>query len=41
MPKELENALKKQAKKKGIKGERANAYIYGVMRRTGWEPKKK
>jgi hypothetical protein len=38
MPKKLEKQLKRQAKKKGLKGERANAYIYGTMRKTGWIP---
>ena len=31
MPKALEDALKKQATKKGLKGERKNAYIYGTI----------
>lgn len=30
--------LKKQAKKKGLKGKRADAYVYGTMRKTGWTP---
>ncbi len=38
MPKEMETALKRQAKKMGLKGERANAYIFGTMRDQGWEP---
>jgi len=33
MPKELEEKLKKQAVKKGLKGERKKAYIYGTMKR--------
>lgn len=40
MPK-MERALKAQAKKKGLKGERANAYVYGALRKTGWKPKRK
>ena len=40
MPKKLEQALKRSAKKKGIKGERADAYVYGAMRKTGWKPKR-
>ena len=40
MPKALERALKKQAKKKGLSSKRANAYVYGTMRKTGWKPKK-
>ena len=38
MPKAMERKLKRQAKKKGLKGKRANAYIYGTMRKTGWVP---
>ena len=38
MPKKLERALKAEAKKKGLKGERADAYVYGTMRKTGWVP---
>ncbi len=41
MPKELERQLKAEARKKGLKGKRANAYVYGTLRRvTGWSPKK-
>lgn len=38
MPKKLERKLKKEAKKKGLKGKRAAAYIYGTLRKTGWVP---
>ena len=31
MPKKMEKALKKQAAKKGLKGKRKDAYIYGTM----------
>lgn len=41
MPKELEMSLKKEAMKKGLKGKKANAYVYGTMRKTGWKPKKR
>jgi len=40
MPKVLENKLKRQAGKKGLTGKRRNAYIYGVLRSTGWKPKR-
>ena len=40
MPKKLERKLRKSAKKKGLKGKRAKAYIYGTMRKTGWKPKR-
>jgi len=31
MPKVLEEKLKREAKKKGLKGKRADAYIYGTL----------
>jgi hypothetical protein len=40
MPLRLEQALKAKARKKGLKGKRAAAYVYGTMRKTGWKPKK-
>lgn len=40
MPKKMEQALKKEAKKKGLKGERADAYVYGTMRKAGWKPER-
>lgn len=39
MPKKLEQKLKKQAVKKGLKGKRKSAYAYGSLRKTGWTPK--
>ena len=36
----MERKLKAEAKKKGFKGKRAAAYIYGTMRKTGWKPSK-
>jgi hypothetical protein len=38
MPKKMERALKTEARKKGLKGKRFNAYVYGTMRKTGWTP---
>ncbi len=38
MPKALEQQLKKEAAKKGLKGERKDAYVYGTLRKTGWKP---
>lgn len=38
MPKKLEKELKAEAKKKGMKGKRADKYVYGTMRKTGWKP---
>ena len=40
MPEAMEKALKKQAEKKGLKGKRKQAYIYGGMRNRGWKPKR-
>lgn len=40
MPKELEDRLKREARKKGLKGKRKDAFVYGTMRKTGWKPKK-
>ena len=39
MPKAMEKALNKEADKKGLTGDRRNAFIYGTMRKTGWKPK--
>lgn len=41
MPKKLEKQLKAEARKKGLKGKRVNAYVYGTLRKTGWKPSKK
>jgi len=41
MPKVLEKKLKAEARKKGFKGKRADKYVYGTLRKTGWAPKKK
>lgn len=38
MPKKMETALRKEAKKKGFSKEREDAYVYGTMRKTGWIP---
>lgn len=40
MPKAMEQKLKREAKKKGLSGDRADAYVYGTMRKAGWEPEK-
>ena len=41
MPKALERKLRAQARKKGLKGEAADRYVYGGLRKTGWKPKRK
>lgn len=33
MPKELETRLRREAKRKGLKGDRQKAYVYGTMNR--------
>jgi len=38
MPKVLERKLRKEATAKGLTGERADAYVYGTLRKTGWTP---
>jgi hypothetical protein len=40
MPKKLEKALKQEAKKKGLTGERKDAYVYGGLRNVGWKPER-
>jgi hypothetical protein len=40
MPKAMEEKLKREAKKKGLKGEKADAYVYGTLRKTGWKPQR-
>lgn len=40
MPKALEEKLRKEALKRRLTGKRANAFIYGTMRKTGWKPGK-
>jgi hypothetical protein len=39
MPKKLERELRKEGRKKGLRGSRLDAYVYGTMRKTtGWRP---
>lgn len=38
MPKAMERKLMMEADKKGLKGKRKNAYVYGTMRKAGWKP---
>ena len=40
MPEKLEQALKREAAKRGYSGKRADRYVYGTMRKTGWKPGK-
>jgi len=41
MPKPAERALRAEARKKGLSGKRADAYVYGTLRKQGWKPKKR
>jgi hypothetical protein len=38
MPKALEALLEAEARRKGLKGKRKGAYIFGTMRKQGWKP---
>jgi hypothetical protein len=40
MPKAEERKLRKAARKKGLTGDRADAYVYGTLRKEGWKPKR-
>ena len=37
----MEMKLRKEANKKGLSKKRADAYVYGTLRKTGWKPKKR
>ena len=42
MPKALEEILKVEARRKGLKGKRFGAYVYGTMQKTtDWKPGKR
>ena len=41
MPKKLHRKLERQAKKKGLKGKRKKAYVYGTMKKVEKRRKKK
>lgn len=38
MPKKMEAALRREAKKKGFGKERTEKFVFGSMRRAGWRP---
>lgn len=38
MPEAMERALRTQARRRGLTGRRADAYVYGTLRKTGWTP---
>ena len=39
MPRALERKLMTEAAQKHLTGKRAQAYVYGTLRKTGWKPK--
>lgn len=40
MPELIENKLKAQARKRGLKGDDADKYVYGTLRKKfNWKPK--
>lgn len=41
MPKALERQLRAEAKKKHLGKKRSNAYVYGTLRKLGWNPNTK
>jgi hypothetical protein len=38
MPEEMEKQLRREARRKGLTGSEARAFVYGTMRKTGWKP---
>lgn len=41
MPKALESKLQREAVKKGLRGARKDAYVFGTMRnKLNWKPKR-
>ncbi len=41
MPAEMERKLRAEGKKKGLTGDRLEAYIFGIMTKLGWRKGKK
>jgi len=41
MPKKIENKLKMEAVRKGLKGDRQKAYVYGTLKKIEKKGKKK
>ena len=39
MPENFEQKLKRKARKMGLSKKRTDAYVYGSLRKAGWEPK--
>lgn len=41
MPKKMEQAMMREARKKGMKGKKLGAYVYGTMNKMGMMGKQK
>lgn len=41
MPKKMHDALERSARKKGLKGERKDAYVYGTMAKAKKKTRRK
>jgi hypothetical protein len=41
MPKKVEKALSRQARKEGLTGKEVGAYVYGTMEKEGLMPKRR
>ncbi|MCP3921270.1 MAG: hypothetical protein GY714_01665 [Desulfobacterales bacterium] len=41
MPVEMERKLRSEARRKGMSGKEADAFVYGTMRKQGWKPSTK
>jgi len=41
MPVALERKLRAEGIRKGLSGDKLNAYVYGALRKSGWKPKKR
>jgi hypothetical protein len=39
MPAKTEAALRQEAQRRGYDKKRADAFVYGTMRRLGWKPR--
>ncbi len=41
MPVEMERKLRSEARRKGLSGKEADAFVFGTMRKQGWKPSTK
>lgn len=41
MPKRLERALARTARRRGYSRKRSAAYVYGTLRKRGWKPSRR